>query len=258
MSRASAGRARARSDAWERRRRRRPQRIELRRQSEDGVDDGGVRVRQASAEVRQNCGRASGARGETRRLCAGEIEAVSGRNRSHSLERRLVERRQSLPVRGRAAVEQATPMARADDRRRQARFSPEIRLLAFDQTLRTELQPGGLPPPAPARRKIGAQRRRKRARRGPGERYAADGPGSKARAADEPIPHLAGSARSSRLDLRAGTQIERQSERPGRQTVAEGQPMQPARKQFVGLMDPRRPANGPIGGRGSRGWTSLR
>ena len=76
MSPASAGRARARSDAWERRQRRRSQRIVLRRQGEDGVDEGGVRVRHASAKVRQICGCASGARAETRRLRAGEIEAV--------------------------------------------------------------------------------------------------------------------------------------------------------------------------------------
>ncbi len=68
---------------------------------------------------------------------------------------------------------------------------------------------------------------------------------------------IAGSARSSRPDQAPELKIERGSERPGRQAVADGQPMQPARDEFVGLMDPRRPANGPTGGRGSRGWTSM-
>ncbi len=233
MSRASAGRARARSDAWERRQRRRSQRIELRRHSEDGVDEGGVRVRHASAEVRQICGCASGARAETRRLRAGEIEAAGGAI-VLGPQRRLVERRQSLSA-GRAAVEQAAPVARADDRRRQAPLPPEIRLLVFGQTLRTELQPGGLPPPPPARRKIGAQRQQKSARPNPDERHAADGPGREARAADKPILHDRRQREIEPAGPGAGTQIERWSERPGRHAVAEGQPMQPARDEFVGL-----------------------
>ena len=46
---------------------------------------------------------------------------------------------------------------------------------------------------------------------------------------------LAGSARSSRSDQAPELKIERRSERPGRQAVANGQPMQPAREQFIGL-----------------------
>ena len=127
-------------------------------------------------------------------------------------QRRLVERRQSLSA-GRAAVEQAAPVARAGDRRRQAPFPPEIRLLVFGQTLRTELQPGGLPPPAPARRKIGAQRQQKRARPSPGEGHAADRLGREARAADQPIPHDRRQREIEPAGPGAGTQIERRSER---------------------------------------------
>src|SRR5208282_1148901 len=89
---------------------------------------------------------ASGARAEPRRLRAGEIEAACGAI-VLGPQRRLVERRQCLSA-GRAAVEQAAPVARAGDRRRQAPFPPGIRLPVFGQTARTELQPGGLPPPA--------------------------------------------------------------------------------------------------------------
>ncbi len=88
--------------------------------------------------------------------------------------------------------------------------------------------------------------------RRPGERSARNG----ARSARAPIPArvmpptasgvrpvqrtsrsrtIAGSARSSRPDQAPELKIERGSERPGRQAVAEGQPMQPAREQFVGL-----------------------
>ena len=89
----------------ERCQRRRSQRIELRRQGEDGVDDGGVRVRHAAAEGGQDCSRASGACAETRRLRAGEIEAAGGAI-VLGPQRRLVERGQSLSA-VRAAVEQA-------------------------------------------------------------------------------------------------------------------------------------------------------
>ena len=233
----------------ERCQRRRSQRIELRRQGEDGVDDGGVRVRHAAAEGGQDCSRASGACAETRRLRAGEIEAAGGAI-VLGPQRRLVERRQSLSA-VRAAVEQAAPVTRAGDRRRQAPFPPEIGLLVFGQTVRTELKPGGLPPPPPARRKIGAQRQQKRARANPGERHAVDGSGSEARAADEPIPHDRRQREIESAGPGAGTQIERRSERPGRQAVAEGQPMQPARDAVRRALDSRRPANGPTGGRGS-------
>ena len=87
----------------ERRQRRRSQRIELRRQGEDGVNDGRVRVRHASAEFRQICGRA-GNHAETRRLRVGEIEAAGGAI-ILGPQRCLVDRRQSLvrrPGSGRA------------------------------------------------------------------------------------------------------------------------------------------------------------
>ena len=171
-------------------------------------------------------------------------------------QRRLVERRQCLSA-GRAAVEQAAPVARADDRRRQAPLPPEIRLLVFGQTLRTELQPGGLPPPAPAWRKIGAQRQQERARPSPGERHAADRPGSEARAADQPIPHASPAARD-----RAGRTRRRNPDRaPVRTPWAAGRCQRPAdaasSRAVRRALDPRRPANGPTGGRGSRGWTSI-
>ena len=196
----------------ERCQRRRSQRIELRRQGEDGVDDGGVRVRHAAAEGSQDCSRASGACAETRRLRAGEIEAAGGAI-VLGPQRRLIERGQSLSA-VRAAVEQAAPVTRAGDRRRQAPFPPEIGLLVFGQTVRTELQPRGLPPPPPARRKIGAQRQQKSARANPGERHAVDGSGSEARAADEPIAHDRRQREIESAGPGAGTQIESRSERP--------------------------------------------
>ncbi len=147
-------------------------------------------------------------------------------------QRRLVERGQSLSA-VRAEVEQAAPVTRAGDRCRQAPFPPEIGLLVFGQTMRTELKPSGLPPPA--RRKIGAQRQQKQARANPGERHAVDASGREARAADQPIPHDRRQREIESAGPGAGTQIERRSERPGRQAVAEGQSMQPAREQFIGL-----------------------
>ena len=57
----------------------------------------------------------------------------------------------------------------------------------------------------------------------------------KARAADQPIPHARRQCEIEPAGPGAGTQIERRSERPGRQAVANGQPMQPAREQFIGL-----------------------
>jgi len=141
---------------------------------------------------------------KTRRLRAGEIEAAGGAI-VLGPQRRLIER---------AAVEQAAPVTRAGDRRRQAPFPPEIGLLVFGQTVRTELQPRGLPTPPPARRKIGAHRQQERARANPGERHAVDGSGSEARAADQPIAHDRRQREIESAGPGAGTQIESRSERP--------------------------------------------
>ena len=233
MSRASAGRARARSDVGSA--------VNAAARSESSFA-GRARMASTTAEFasvtrRPRSAKFAAARRapalKTRRLRAGEIQAAGGAI-VLGPQRRLVERRQCLSA-GRAAVEQAAPVARAGDRRREAPLPPEIRLLVFGQTLRTELQPGGLPPPPPARRKIGAQRQQKRARPNPSKGHAADRLGREARAADQPIPHDWRQREIEPAGPGAGTQIERGSERPGRQAVADGQPMQPAREQFVGL-----------------------
>ena len=54
-------------------------------------------------------------------------------------------------------------------------------------------------------------------------------------APDEPIAHDCRQCKIETPGPGAGTPIERRSERLGRQAGAEGQPVQPAREQFVGL-----------------------
>ena len=212
MSRASAGRARARSDvgsAVNAAARSGSSFAGIARMASTRAESGPSRVGRGPPNLRLRVGRPRRDAAPSR----WRDRSRRRRNRSHGRSDAWLNGANPLSA-GRAAVEQAAPVARADDRRRQAPLPPEIRLLVFGQTLRTELQPGGLPPPPPARRKIGAQRQQKRSRPNPGKGHAADRLGREARAADEPILHDRRQREIEPAGPGAGTQIERRSERP--------------------------------------------